>query len=80
MKQLMKQNENAPQVKRKLQTLNQLYESAVRFHDSFIPLLPDDERTAQNEWFSSIKSYTSAFKDDVTRWLNKDETNLNSKI
>lgn len=79
IKEFMKRKENAPQVKVKLQTLNELYDSAVTFHHALIPLLPDDEKTTQNEWFSSIKGYTSAFKDDVTKWLKGDEINLISE-
>lgn len=78
MKELMKRRDNAPQVETKLQTLNELYDSAVGFHDALIPLLPDDEKTTQNEWFSSIKGYTSAFKNDVTKWFSLDEVNANS--
>lgn len=77
MKDLMKRNESAPQVKTKLQTLTQLYDFAVVSHDSLILLLPEDEKTVQNGRFSSIKSYTSAFKVNVTRWLNECEMNLN---
>lgn len=72
----MKQNENLLQVKMTLKTLK-LYDSAIGFHDSIIPLLPHDEKTAQNEWFSRIKSFTSAFKYNVMRWLNEDEKNPN---
>lgn len=71
MKGLMKRKENAQQLEAHLQTFTQLFDSAVQLHESVIPLLPEDEQTVQSEWFSSIKTYSGTFKDDVMKWLDK---------
>lgn len=72
MKELMKRNENAQELKSELQTLTHL-DTAVNLHRSIIPLLPEDEKVRQNDWFSSIESYSSAFKNDVIQWLDEKE-------
>lgn len=65
LKGLMKRNENAKQLESHLKTLTQLFDSAMQLHETLIPLLPEEEQIVQDEWFSSIKKYSSTFKDDV---------------
>ena len=73
MKGLMRQNGNAQELKSQLQTLIQLLDAAVNLHQKIIPLLPEDEKVKQNEWFSSIEKNSSAFKNDVIQWLDEKE-------
>lgn len=37
------------------------------------PHLPEDEVVKQNDWFSSIEKFSSAFKDDVMCWIKEKE-------
>lgn len=64
---------NAQELKCQLQTLTQLLDTAVNLHQTIIPLLPDDERERQYDWFSSIEKYSSTFKNDVIQWLDGKE-------
>lgn len=73
MKELMKRKENVQEVKSQLQTLTQLLGTAVNLHQTIIPLLPEDEKVRQNDWFSSIEHYSSTFRNDVTQWLDEKE-------
>lgn len=73
IKELMKRKENVQEVKVQLQTLTQLLDTAVNLHQTIIPLLPEDEKTKQNDWFSSIERYSRRFKNDVAWWLDENE-------
>lgn len=70
MKELMKRNENAQELKSQLQNLTQVLETAVNLHQTIIPLLPEDGKARQNDWFSSIEKYSSTLKNDVIQWLD----------
>lgn len=78
MKALMKRNENEPKVRTQLKILTQLFDHAVKLHQTIIPLLPEDEMVKQNEWFSSIENYCGIFKGNVVKWVNKTEHVPNS--
>ncbi len=73
MKGLMKSRENAQELKSHLKTLTQRLDCAVNLHQTIIPLLPEDEKVKQNEWFSSIEKYSSTFKNKVTQWMDEME-------
>lgn len=56
-----------------MQILTQLLDTAVNLHRTIIPLLPEDEKVKQNDWFSSIEKYSSTFKNDVIQWMDENE-------
>lgn len=75
-KELMKRNQNAQHVNFRLHALLQHYDSALELHEALLPLLPDDQKATQNDWFSSIIKYSDTFKGSVTQWLNEIEVPL----
>lgn len=73
MKVLMKQNENVYQIREYLGKLNKLCEWANTAQHELLPLLPQDEVTKQDEWFSGIWKYTETFQNNVKQWIKETE-------
>lgn len=71
IKALLKSKENAPEILSQLDNVNALSKKATDLHNEFVVLLPDDENVKQNEWFSSVMSYSDAFKDQVEKWMQE---------
>lgn len=63
MKELMQNDENS------LETLKSLRDDVTLLHESVIPLLPAEEETKQNEWYSSVSRFNKGFIEDVDQWL-----------
>lgn len=72
-KELMKHKESVLQVKQCLTTLNKLCGNAVREHEELLPLIPEEEITRQDEWFTSIMKYSSEFKTQTEQWISEIE-------
>lgn len=47
------------------------FENATTMHNMLLPLLPEDEQTKQDEWFSSIMKYSDTFKENVNKWMSE---------
>ena len=71
LKELMKDEQNALQVKAQLEVLLQLSENATALHQSLMCLIPPDEQRNQNEWFTSITGYNQGFVEDVEVWISE---------
>lgn len=69
IKELMQRNENISAVRSELESLVQVFDEAIKLHDSVIPLLPSDEQTKQKDWFSSVYKHSDAFIKDTKQWI-----------
>ena len=69
IKHLMKNDENAKDVKLKLDKLIHQYENAKTAHESVIMLLSEDDLEIQNNWFQQITKHNNDFMEDVQQWL-----------
>ncbi len=69
MKELMQNDENSSKVYPLLETLKSLRDDVTLLHESVIPLLPAEEETKQNEWYSSVSRFNKGFIEDVDQWL-----------
>lgn len=78
-KELMKQRENASQVKQCLGDINTLCENATTLHNELLPLHPEDELNKQKEWFSSIMNYSSTFQKDTQIWIVETEQRISQE-
>ncbi|MGL4646570.1 MAG: hypothetical protein ACRCVL_05620, partial [Cetobacterium sp.] len=70
MKDLMKCDDNAPQVRSVLTSLKCLRDDVSMLHKKILVFLPPDELNKQTEWFESICKHTDGFVEDVEQWLN----------
>ncbi len=69
IKELMQRNENVLAVRIELESLVHVFEEAIKHHDSVIPLLPSDEQTKQNDWFSSVYKHSDTLIKDAKQWI-----------
>ncbi len=54
-----------------MQTLSEHFDAAGDLHHGVISVLREEEQATQNEWLSSIKSYSITFMENVEKWLDK---------
>lgn len=78
IKELMQRNENVSAVWVELESLLQVSEEAIKHHDSVIPLLPTDEQTKQNDWFSNVYKHSDVFIKDTKQWISVIESSTNN--
>ncbi len=71
MKDLLKCDGNAPEVRSMLGSLKCLKDDASVLHKKVLNFLPSVEQDKQNEWFYSVCQHNDAFVEDVERWLNE---------
>lgn len=79
MKGLMHEKENVSQVKESLGALNELSEKTITAHEEVLPFFPKDKTVQQMEWFSSIMTYSETFINDVQKWLDECEADVNKR-
>lgn len=58
--------------------LNELCENATTLHNMLLPLLPEDEQTKQEEWYSSIMKYSDTFKENMNSWMSETVESLHN--
>lgn len=73
-RKLKEENESNAEFGKYADNLNELCENAT----TLLPLLPEDEQTKQDEWFSSIMRYSDTFKENVNKWMSETVESLHN--